>query len=159
MNTFIQQYNKISQKWEDNVTKFIMYQNFKFSWFPQTYSVVQLFSEKTIINVSWAANQNILIFSEGSCDSEDWSIDVENSTLITTINYILQYIQDSYLKLYCHNLYCVFEQINSAFVSKKYIFKIHLKIAQTLNFWMVVYNIKCYHIIYSKSKLLWIWLN
>jgi len=27
--------------------------------------------------------------SEGSCDSEDWSNNAENSTLITEINYIL----------------------------------------------------------------------
>ncbi len=32
---------------------------------------------------------NILEFSEGSCDSEDWSNDAENSAL----NYILKYIQ------------------------------------------------------------------
>ncbi len=41
------------------------------------------------INVSWAANQHIRMISEGSCDSEDWSNDAENSALITEINYIL----------------------------------------------------------------------
>ncbi len=29
--------------------------------------------------------------SEGSCDTEDWSNDAENSALITGINYILKY--------------------------------------------------------------------
>ncbi len=32
------------------------------------------------------------MISEGSCDTEDWSNDAENSALITEINYILQYI-------------------------------------------------------------------
>jgi len=38
---------------------------------------------------------------KGSCDTEDWSNDAENSALITGINYILKYIQieNSYLKL------------------------------------------------------------
>ncbi len=38
-------------------------------------------------------NRHIRIISEGSCDTEDWSNDAENSALITRINYILQYIQ------------------------------------------------------------------
>jgi len=32
-----------------------------------------------MINVSWAANPHIRVISEGSCDSEDWSNDAENS--------------------------------------------------------------------------------
>ncbi len=32
------------------------------------------------------------MISEGSCDTEYWSNDAENSALITEINYILQYI-------------------------------------------------------------------
>ncbi len=41
------------------------------------------------------------MISEGSCDTEDWSNDAENSVLITAINYILKWIQieDSYLNL------------------------------------------------------------
>ncbi len=41
------------------------------------------------------------MISEGSCDTEDWSNDAENTALITEINYILQNIQieNSYLKL------------------------------------------------------------
>ncbi len=40
------------------------------------------------------------MISEGSCDTEDWSNDAENSALITAINYILQYfhIENSYFK-------------------------------------------------------------
>ncbi len=32
------------------------------------------------------------MISEGSCDTEDWSSDAENSALITQINDILTYI-------------------------------------------------------------------
>ncbi len=41
------------------------------------------------------------MISEGSCDTEDWSNDAENSALITGINYILTRIQieNSYFKL------------------------------------------------------------
>ncbi len=51
-------------------------------------------------NVSWAANQHIIMISEGSCDTEDWSNDAENTALIAEINYILTYIQikSSYFK-------------------------------------------------------------
>ncbi len=44
------------------------------------------------------------MISEGSCDTEDWSNDAENTTLITEINYILKYIhiENSYFELsYC----------------------------------------------------------
>ncbi len=39
----------------------------------------QLFSTLIIRNVSWAANQHIRMISEGSCDTEDWNNDAENS--------------------------------------------------------------------------------
>ncbi len=41
------------------------------------------------------------MISEGSCDTEDWSNDGENSALITGINYIIKYIpiENSYIKL------------------------------------------------------------
>ncbi len=46
------------------------------------YEAAKLFSILIIIrNVSWAANQHIMMISEGSCDTEDWSIDAENSAL------------------------------------------------------------------------------
>ncbi len=39
------------------------------------------------------------MISEGSCDTEDWSNDAENSALITAINYILQYIKTQVFKI------------------------------------------------------------
>ncbi len=43
-------------------------------------NIKQLFSALVIIrNASWAANQHITMISEGSCDTEDWSNDAENS--------------------------------------------------------------------------------
>jgi len=36
-------------------------------------------------------NHHIRRISEGSCDTEDWSNDAENSALITGINYTLYY--------------------------------------------------------------------
>ncbi len=54
--------------------KLIMYQ------FPQKYEAAQLFSA-LIRNVFWAVNQHIRMISEGSCDTEDWSNDAENSAL------------------------------------------------------------------------------
>ncbi len=33
------------------------------------------------------------MISEGSCDTEDWRNDAENSALITEIKYVLKYIQ------------------------------------------------------------------
>jgi len=43
----------------------------------------------------------IRVISEGSCDTEDWSNDAENSALITGINYIFKYIhiEKGYSKL------------------------------------------------------------
>ncbi len=38
-------------------------------------------------NYNWAPNQHIIMISEGSCDTEDWSNDAENSTL-TSQKYI-----------------------------------------------------------------------
>ncbi len=49
-------------------------------------------------NFFWAANQNIRMISEGSCD---WSNDAKKISFeITGINYILKYIQieNSYFK-------------------------------------------------------------
>ncbi len=40
-----------------------------------------------------AANQHIRMISEGSCDTENWSNDAENSAFFTGINYILKYIK------------------------------------------------------------------
>ncbi len=55
--------------------------------FPQKYWAAQLF-----LTLKMFLEQQISILemiSEGSCDSEDWSNDAENSALITAINYSL----------------------------------------------------------------------
>ncbi len=84
-----------------NVTKYFKFKtnavllNFLFIksswklWFPLKYLATQLISTLLIRRyVSWASNQNIRMISEGSCDTEDWSNDAENSALITEINCI-----------------------------------------------------------------------
>ncbi len=45
-------------------------------------------------------NQHIRLISEGSCNTDDWSNNAENSDLFTEINYIFKYIhiENSYLK-------------------------------------------------------------
>ncbi len=58
-------------------------------------------------------------FSQGSCDTEDWSNDAENSSLAShEKNYTLKYIKHirQFIDL-CFLLY--FWSINSAFVSKE----------------------------------------
>ncbi len=37
------------------------------------------------------------MISEGSCDTEDWSNDAENSAVITDINYIFKLIKNKVL--------------------------------------------------------------
>ncbi len=62
------------------------------------------------------------MISEGSCDTEDWSNDAENSALITETIYILKH---SYRKLIlnCNNItvfiavIICFDQINAVLVS------------------------------------------
>ncbi len=54
----------------------------KKSQFPQKYLAAQLFLKSILTrNVSWAANQHIIMISEGSCGIEVWSNDAENSAL------------------------------------------------------------------------------
>ncbi len=57
---------------------------------------IKMWSITTVFNIiirkdSWAENQHIIIISKGSCDTENWSYDAENTALITEINYILKY--------------------------------------------------------------------
>ncbi len=47
--------------------------------FLKKYEATQLFS--TLVLIYWASNQYIMIFSEGSCDTECWSNDAENLDL------------------------------------------------------------------------------
>jgi len=61
------------------------------------------------------------MISEGSCDTENWSNDAENSALITGINYIIKYIY-SYLRLLL--FYYIFDQINSRLESRRDFFNV-----------------------------------
>ncbi len=49
--------------------------------------------------VSWAAKQHIIIISEGSCDTEDWSNDAENTTVHHRNSFQYIQIEKSYFKL------------------------------------------------------------
>ncbi len=94
---------------------------------------VSQFSQKDYVfnidkneNVSWAVNQYIRLISEGSCDTEDWSNDAENSAA----HHRNQLHFNIYLKkkpviwnfnnisYYCC-FYCIFYPINAALVSRR----------------------------------------
>ncbi len=59
------------------------------------------------------------MISEGSCDTEDWSNDAENSALITGINYILKYILNikNISQYYC--FCCILDQTNTGLVNRR----------------------------------------
>ncbi len=66
------------------------------------------------------------MISEGSCDTEDWSNDAENSALITEINYILTHtrIENSYFLIPIFQYFSVFTVFknkikNTALVKRK----------------------------------------
>ncbi len=69
-----------------------MYHGLQKNEAPQLFSILIFF---------FASNQHIRMISEGSCDTEDWSNDAENSALITGINYILKYITIENTIFYC----------------------------------------------------------
>ncbi len=73
------------------------------------------------------------MFSEGSCDTEDWSNDAENSAMITEINYILKCIkiENSLNSNNIAQFYCVFDQIDRALMSIRDLFQKHEKIWPT----------------------------
>ncbi len=43
----------------------------------------KILSSTTVFNIdnNWVSNHHIIMISEGSCDTEDWSNDAENSAL------------------------------------------------------------------------------
>ncbi len=45
------------------------------------------------------------MISGGSCDTEDWSNDAENSALIMGINYIFKYIEYKTVIFNCNNIW------------------------------------------------------
>ncbi len=72
------------------------------SQFLQKYEAAQLFSTLLIIrNVSWAANQHIIMISEDHVTLKTGVMMLKIQLRITEINYILTYIhiENSYLKL------------------------------------------------------------
>jgi len=81
-----------------------------------------------IRNVSWAPNQHIIIISEGSCDTADWSNDAENITLPSLEEHIL------------YNTIVIFHSIGFTFgENKKHISKtFNKKILPTPNCWPIV---------------------
>ncbi len=74
--------------------------------FSKKYSAPQLFSTLIIIRyVSWAANQYIWMISGGSCDTEDWSNDPENSALNHSNKlYFKTYFTQKTAILNCNNI-------------------------------------------------------
>ncbi len=54
------------------------------------------------------------MISEGSCDTEDWSNDAENSALLHRISYSILCILQ-YIVVFC--IFCNFNQINAALLS------------------------------------------
>ncbi len=118
---------------------------------PQKYEV-ELFSTLIMIrNYSWATSPHVRMISEGSCDTEDWSNDAENSALHrkNKLYFIIYSNKKQTVILNCNNIsqnycfYCIillyyFTVLNAALVSvSDLIFQKHYK-PQTLNsnvFW------------------------
>ncbi len=73
------------------------------------------------------------MISGGSCDTEDWSNDAENSALITGINLHFTIYSNRSIILNSNNIsqyycfYCSFEQINAALVSQRYYYSFYIK--------------------------------
>ncbi len=72
------------------------------------------------------------MISEGSCDTEDWSNDAENSAAHHSnklhFNIYTHRNQLFYILIIFHNItvfYCIFDQINAALVSRRDFFQKH----------------------------------
>jgi len=83
-----------------------------------------------IIIVSWAANHQIKMISEGSCNIEDWTNDAENSALHHSTKLLFKLYLNRKLFFFIvifHNitLLLFFDQINAALVSIKDFFQKH----------------------------------
>ncbi len=60
---------------------------------------------------------DIRMISEGSCDTEDWSNDAENTALHHGNNWHFKIYYTKKVKLLTKYIYCIFDQINAASVS------------------------------------------
>ncbi len=90
---------------------------------PEKCEAAQLCSTLIIIrNVSWAVNQRIRMISVGSCDTEDWSNDAENSALHhrNKLHSKIYSKRKPFFKIVIifHNIffYYIFNQINTSLV-------------------------------------------
>ncbi len=61
----------------------------------------------------WAANQNVRMISERSCDSEDCS----NNTEIIALHHRNELHYKIYWNRYMKYFYCIFNKVNTALVS------------------------------------------
>ncbi len=127
-----------------------IYRMVEYHGFHKNIKQQKLFSTFIIRNVSWAANHHIRLISEGSCDTEDWRNDAENSALITEINYILKCIMIKLLN--CNDfshipVYCICDhQISSTLIGEHKRLGI-IKNRNFPNFWLCSWSI--WHISYS----------
>ncbi len=73
-------------------------------------TTVQLFSTLIRRNVSWAANQHIILISEESCDTDDWSNDAENSAWHhrNKCKFKIYYLENNYFKLQKYSIILLF---------------------------------------------------
>ncbi len=63
------------------------------SFLPQTFEWTTLDKNNIVDNKCFLSSKSAYYYDFWrSCDTEDWSNDAENTALITSINYILQYI-------------------------------------------------------------------
>ncbi len=122
----------------------------------------QLFPTLIIIrNVSWAANQHIIMISEDHVTLKTGVMMLKIQLRITGINYILTYIHVKPAIINCTNIskcycfYCIFDQINATLMSIWHFFKKKtLKILLIPNFWMAVYfpNVSLLNVAYVFKK-------
>ncbi len=103
-------------------------------------------------HLAMSCQQHIRVISEGSCDTEDWSNDAENSALIKGINYILKYIQIQNSFLNSINILTFFKSNKCSFDEHK-----KHKNAQTLILFLCQFF--CHNPQNQPTKLhLWLWL-
>jgi len=72
-----------------------------------------------IINVSWSSDLHIKVICEGSCDTEDWSNDAENHRNKLHFTIYSHRKQMIYIGITFHNFYCIFDQINAAWLNRR----------------------------------------
>ncbi len=70
------------------------------------------------------------MISEGSCDTEDWSNDAGNSAAHLKNKFLIFKIYSNIKHLFkiviiFHTIYCIFDQINAALMSRRDFFQKH----------------------------------